>query len=188
MYTRSLAVTFFGLGLLANSIQADTIDFVSPKPNSILTTNQVVKVTYEVHLNGMAELLWANVHLITEDGKDAGVGNISTAKRQEWQDTLTVSSDFKVPGKLKPGKYSLHVYGNTLQPCEGSVDMTKRCEGILSETLPVEIGKTPDGGKKDHGRRKRKRELYIERTHTSEHALQDEGMDTKKMLYFFSLI
>ncbi|KAG0319395.1 hypothetical protein BGZ99_005127 [Dissophora globulifera] len=152
----------------------------------------------------MAQLMWAKLHLMTEDGRDAGTGTLNTAIRSEWQDSHgTVSSRFTVPDTLPAGKYVLHVYGSTLQPCEGSTDSALRCEGVLSETLPVEI--TSTGSRTDTSLLTsstvvhlplRKRTLFAGRGLLGPHSrgaspdaqLLDGRMDTKKMLYFFSLI
>ncbi|KAF9106360.1 hypothetical protein BGX27_009196 [Mortierella sp. AM989] len=206
MFSRSLAAVFLSFGLLISSIQADTLEFASPRPNSKLSTGQIVPITYKVHHNGMAKLLWAKVNLLTEDGYDSGMGTFSNTVRSEWQDSLSVSLKLKIPENLTPGKYKIHVYGSTEQPCKDSVDMTERCEGILSETLPVVIRKathatlkknpkSSNDGEKDHGilgLSLPKRSLYSKRnleSHgPSEYLLQDGSIDTKKMLYFFSLI
>ncbi|KAF9991365.1 hypothetical protein BGZ79_004614, partial [Entomortierella chlamydospora] len=81
-----------------------------------------------------------------------------------------------------------------------------RCEGILWDILRVEIRKTsratpskdsenPKAVEKDHsivGVQLGRRNLYANRNMEmhgqSEYLLQDGSMDTKKMLYFFSLI
>lgn len=73
------------LGLFATQIQADTVEFMSPAPNSKLTAGENVHIQYNVHHNGMVLLRWAKVHLMTEDGFDSGVGTISTTSRSEWQ-------------------------------------------------------------------------------------------------------
>ncbi|KAF9360513.1 hypothetical protein BGX26_009061 [Mortierella sp. AD094] len=205
MYIQSLAAIFLSLGLMVSTIHADTLEFASPRPDTKVSTGQVVPFTYKVHHNGMAKLLWAKVHLMTEDGKDAGIGTISTTARSEWQDSLSVSSRFKIPENLAPGKYTLHVYGSTEQPCEGSVDFRALRRYSLGNT-PVEIKKTshttpskdpkkPKDVEKDHslvGIQLGKRGLYAKRNigmhGQSEFLLQDGSVDTKKMLYFFSLI
>ncbi|KAF9436225.1 hypothetical protein BGZ76_004513 [Entomortierella beljakovae] len=209
MYYPTLTTILLSLGLLVSSIKADTIEFSSPPPKSELSVDQVVPITCRIHLNGLAKLMWAKVHLMTEDGNDAGMGTIKSADRSEWQDSLTISSEFKIPEDLAPGKYVFHVYGSTDQPCEGSVNMSERCEGILSETLPVEIRnedfvknqlKLEEQRQNEQSERKekllslqlRKRSLFSKRSlgmHSqSQYLLQDGSVDTKKMLYFYSLI
>ncbi|KAF9087431.1 hypothetical protein BGX23_008111 [Mortierella sp. AD031] len=148
----------------------------------------------------MAKLLWAKVHLMTEDGYDAGMGTINTASRLEWQDSKVVSTQFKVPADLKPGKYTFHVYGSTEKPCEGSIENSSKCEGILSEMLPVEIVESTavdEQKETDSGTvlevQLRKRSLYTRRDlgvrlGGSDHLLEDGTTDTKKMHYMFSLI
>ncbi|KAF9118849.1 hypothetical protein BGW39_000828 [Mortierella sp. 14UC] len=156
----------------------------------------------------MAKLLWAKVHLMTEDGYDSGLGTFSTASRIEWQDTKSVSIQFDVPADLKSGKYVFHVYSSTEQPCERSIDSSSKCEGILSEMLPVEIveaaaveEQAEEKKDKDKGvlgsllglQLRRKHSLYSGRdlgVHIggSDYLLEDGTTDTKKMLYFFSLI
>ncbi|KAH7042317.1 hypothetical protein BKA57DRAFT_538973 [Linnemannia elongata] len=212
MYSRffslPLAAIVLSLGLLVQSIHADSLEFASPSPNTKIAAGDTVPVTYKVHHNGMAKLLWAKVHLMTEDGYDAGMGTIGTASRIEWQDSKSVSTKFEVPADLKAGKYVFHVYGSTEQPCEGSIDSSRKCEGILSEMVPVEIieaAAVKDVLEEDTGKGKkgvlgsllglqlRKRSLYAGRdlgVHIggSDYLLEDGTADTKKMLYFFSLI
>ncbi|KAF9944562.1 hypothetical protein BGZ70_004519 [Mortierella alpina] len=146
----------------------------------------------------MAKLVWAKVHLMTADGYDAGMGTLSATSRREWQDTQVVSTQFQIPETLAPGKYTLHIYGSTEQPCEGSVDIGSKCEGILSEMLPVEItekkapsststpptaamevleGQDTTAGLGISLHFLRRRSLYSGRK-----------LDTQKMLYLFSLI
>ncbi|KAF9326013.1 hypothetical protein BG006_010522 [Podila minutissima] len=85
MNSRFRMMLILSLGLLATQIRADTLEFVSPAPNSKLTAGENVHVQYNVHHNGMVLLRWAKVHLMTEDGFDSGVGTISTTSRPEWQ-------------------------------------------------------------------------------------------------------
>ncbi|KAF9108059.1 hypothetical protein BGX29_003574 [Mortierella sp. GBA35] len=54
-------------------------------PDTKIVAGDTVPISYKVHHNGMAKLLWAKVHLMTEDGYDAGMGTINTASRLEWQ-------------------------------------------------------------------------------------------------------
>ncbi|KAF9540464.1 hypothetical protein EC957_004304 [Mortierella hygrophila] len=205
-FSRSLAAIVLSLGLLVQSIHADSLEFASPSPNTKIAAGDTVPVTYKVHHNGMAKLLWAKVHLMTEDGYDAGMGTIDTASRIEWQDSKSVSTKFDVPADVKAGKYVFHVYGSTEQPCDGSIDSSSKCEGILSEMVPVEIVKAAaveegleeeDTGKGKKGSllglQLRKRSLYAGRDlgvriGGSDYLLEDGTADTKKMLYFFSLI
>ncbi|KAK3832520.1 MAG: hypothetical protein JOS17DRAFT_827256 [Linnemannia elongata] len=207
-FSRPLAAIVLSLSFLVQSIHADSLEFASPSPNTKIAAGDTVPVTYRVHHNGMAKLLWAKVHLMTEDGYDAGMGTIDTASRAEWQDTKSVSTKFEVPVDLKEGKYVFHVYGSTEQPCEGSIDSSSKCEGILSEMVPVEIVEAAAVEEKleaDTGKGKkgllgsllglqlRKRSLYAGRdlgVHIggSDYLLEDGTADTKKMLYFFSLI
>lgn len=84
-FSRPLAAIVLSLGLLVQSIHADSLEFASPSPNTKIAAGDTVPVTYKVHHNGMAKLLWAKVHLMTEDGYDAGMGTIGTASRTEWQ-------------------------------------------------------------------------------------------------------
>ncbi|KAF8947688.1 hypothetical protein BGZ47_008185 [Haplosporangium gracile] len=207
LFSRPLAVIVLSLGLLAQSIHADSLKFTSPSANTKIVAGDAVPVTYKIHHNGMAKLLWAKVHLMTEDGYDAGMGTINTASRLEWQDSKSVSAKFKVPTDMKAGKYVFHVYGSTEQPCEGSIDSSSKCEGILSEMLPVEIveaAAVEEKVEKENKAKKgalrsllgfglRKRSLYAGRDlgmHIggSDYLLEDGTTDTKKMLYFFSLI
>ncbi|KAF9905950.1 hypothetical protein EC991_001191 [Linnemannia zychae] len=208
LISRPLAAIVLSLGFLAKSIHADSLEFASPSPNTQIAAGDTIPITYKVHHNGMAKLLWAKVHLMTEDGYDAGMGTFSTVSRIEWQDTKSVSTQFEVPADLKAGKYVFHVYGSTEQPCEGSIDSSSKCEGILSEMLPVEIvqaaaveEQTEEKKDKDRGvlgsllglQLRRKRSLYSGRdlgVHVggSDYLLEDGTTDTKKMLYFFSLI
>ncbi|KAF9118711.1 hypothetical protein BGX30_004352 [Mortierella sp. GBA39] len=205
-FSRSLAAIVLSLGLLAQSIHADSLEFASPSPNTKIAVGDTIPVTYKVHHNGMAKLLWAKVHLMTEGGYDAGMGTIDTASRIEWQDSKSVSTKFDVPADLKAGKYVFHVYGSTEQPCDGSIDSSSKCEGILSEMVPVEIVETAAVEKgpeeEDTGKGKkvsllglqlRKRSLYAGRDlgvriGGSDYLLEDGTADTRKMLYFFSLI
>ncbi|KAF9919197.1 hypothetical protein FBU30_011132 [Linnemannia zychae] len=195
------AAIVFGVGLLIQSIHADTLEFVSPSPDSKITAGDNVTLTYKIHYNGMAKLLWAKIHFMTEDGFDTGMGTINTAFRAEWQDSMSVSTQFKVPVDMKAGKYIFHVYGSTEQPCEESTD---RCEGVLSEMLPVEViqaattEQEKEQPKEDMfesllGLYLRRRSLYARRDFgvrigRSDYLLEDGTTDTKKMLYFFSLI
>ncbi|KAG9066294.1 hypothetical protein KI688_001515 [Linnemannia hyalina] len=173
-FSRSLAAIVLSLGLLVQGIHADSLEFASPSPNTKIAAGDTVPVTYKVHHNGMAKLLWAKVHFMTEDGYDAGMGTIDTASRIEWQ------------ADLKAGNSS-------------------KCEGILSEMVPVEIVKAAaveeleeeDTGKGKKGSllglQLRKRSLYAGRDlgvriGGSDYLLEDGTADTKKMLYFFSLI
>ncbi|KAG0289539.1 hypothetical protein BGZ96_006927 [Linnemannia gamsii] len=207
LFSRLLAAIVLSLGLLTKSIHADSLEFASPSPNTKIIAGDTVPITYKVRHNGMAKLLWAKVHLMTEDGYDAGMGTINTASRLEWQDSKSVSTQFEVPADLKAGKYVFHVYGSTEQPCEGSIDSSSTCEGILSEMLPVEIVEAAavekETEKEDTGKKGvlgsllslqlRKRSLYTGRdlgVHIggSDYLLEDGTTDTKKMLYFFSLI
>ncbi|KAG0321643.1 hypothetical protein BGZ97_010738 [Linnemannia gamsii] len=207
LFYRLLAAIVLSLGLLTQSIRADSLEFASPSPNTRIAAGDTVPLTYKVHHNGMAKLLWAKVHLMTEDGYDAGMGTINTASRLEWQDSKSVTTQFEVPADLKAGKYVFHVYGSTEQPCEESIDSASKCEGILSEMLPVEIveaAAVEDEAEKEDTSKKsilgsllglqlRKRGLYRGRDlgmHIggSEYLLEDGTTDTKKMLYFFSLI
>ncbi|KAG0360227.1 hypothetical protein BGZ54_009651 [Gamsiella multidivaricata] len=187
MYTRSLAAVLLGLGILASSIRADTLEFASPLPNSHLTAGQNVRISYKVHRNGMARLMWAKVHLMTDDGYDAGTGTISTATPSDWQDSQLISSDFTVPENLPSGN-------------------TQKCEGILSETLHLKIRgasrkiSTPIAQLEEDNKgvgaidsfQLRKRNLYAGRNlraiGQSDYLLQDSNADIHKMLYFFSLI
>ncbi|KAG0275063.1 hypothetical protein BGZ95_009218 [Linnemannia exigua] len=203
LISRPLVAIVLSLGLLAQSICADSLEFSSPSPNTQIAAGDTIPITYKVHHNGMAKLMWAKVHLMTEDGYDAGMGTLNTASRLEWQDTKSVSTQFEVPADLKEGKYVFHVYGSTEQPCEGS----SKCEGILSEMLPVEIvqpaavevEKQVEEKKSKGvlgsllGLQLRKRGLYDgrdlgARMGGSDYLLEDGTTDTKKMLYFFSLI
>ncbi|KAF9139783.1 hypothetical protein BG015_001907 [Linnemannia schmuckeri] len=206
-FSRPLAAIVLSLGLLTQSIYADSFKFTSPSANIKIAPGDAVPVTYKIHHNGMAMLLWAKVHLMTEDGYDAGMGTIDTASRLEWQDSKSVSAEFEVPADMKAGKYVLHVYGSTEQPCEGSIDSSSNCEGILSEMLPVEIIEAIAVEKKVEKENKAKKgalesllgfrlpkhSLYAGRDlgmHIggSDYLLEDGTTDTKKMLYFFSLI
>ncbi|KAF9312003.1 hypothetical protein BG003_006731 [Podila horticola] len=203
MYSRFRMMLILSLGLLAIQIQADTVEFMSPAPNSKLTAGENVHIQYNVHHNGMVLLRWAKVHLMTEDGFDSGVGTISTTSRSEWQDTQSVASDFVIPDSLPAGKYALHVYGSTQQPCEGSVDISSRCEGVLSEMIPVEVvatSKTSQQSKEVNSIKGRvlsltatlfRRALYDGRDlglSRSEYTLDNGHPDTHKMLYMLSLI
>lgn len=85
LFSRLLAATVLSLGLLAQSIHADSLEFASPSPNTKIVAGDTVPVTYKVRHNGMAKLLWVKVHLMTEGGYDAGMGTINTASRLEWQ-------------------------------------------------------------------------------------------------------
>lgn len=164
MISRNFLSIVLGFGLWASTVHADTLEFASPLPHSKLLAGETVPITYKVHHNGMAKLVWAKVHLMTEDGYDAGMGTISATSRREWQgethrvlnltcyvrperdpgalmvvwsldnkpdlfchhttlDTNLVSTQFQVPETLAPGKYTLHIYGSTEQPCADSVDM-----------------------------------------------------------------
>ncbi|KAF9989895.1 hypothetical protein BGZ75_004463 [Mortierella antarctica] len=156
----------------------------------------------------MAKLIWAKVHLMTEDGYDAGMGTISVASRREWQDTQVVSTQFRVPETLASGKYTLHIYGSTEQPCDDSVDISSKCEGILTEMLPVEIVEekapstpsTPptatieilDGQDTTAGfginLHLQRRSLYPGRRLGAHFVQKDGTLDTQKMLYLFSLL
>ncbi|KAF9287203.1 hypothetical protein BGZ68_002095 [Mortierella alpina] len=208
MISRNFLSIVLGFGIWASTVHADTLEFASPLPHSKLLVGETVPITYKVHHNGMAKLVWAKVHLMTEDGYDAGMGTISATSRREWQDTNLVSTQFQVPETLAPGKYTLHIYGSTEQPCADSVDIGSRCEGILSEMLPVEIAekKAPSStstpptaaieildeqnpttglGFNLHLPR---RGLYPGRR-LGAHFVQEDGtLDTQKMLYLFSLI
>ncbi|KAG0214449.1 hypothetical protein BGX33_002175 [Mortierella sp. NVP41] len=147
-------------------------------PDTKIVAGDTVPISYKVHHNGMAKLLWAKVHLMTEDGYDAGMGTINTASRLEWQ----------VPADLKPGKYTFHL------------PTSSKCEGILSEMLPVEIVESTavdEQKETDSGTvlevQLRKRSLYTRRDlgvrlGGSDHLLEDGTTDTKKMHYMFSLI
>ncbi|KAK3842002.1 MAG: hypothetical protein J3R72DRAFT_475186 [Linnemannia gamsii] len=209
LISRPLAAIVLSLGFLAQHIYADSLEFASPNPNTQIAAGDTIPVVYKVHHNGMAKLMWAKVHLMTEDGYDAGMGTLNTASRLEWQDTKSVSTHFEVPTDLKEGKYIFHVYGSTEQPCEGSIDSSSKCEGILSEMLPVEIvrpaaveveAEKQVEEKKSKGilgsllgLQLRKRSLYNGRDlgvriGGSDYLLEDGTTDTKKMLYFFSLI
>ncbi|KAI7816052.1 hypothetical protein BC939DRAFT_482353 [Gamsiella multidivaricata] len=189
MYTRSLAAVLLGLGILASSIRADTLEFASPLPNSHLTAGQNVRISYKVHRNGMARLMWAKVHLMTDDGYDAGTGTISTATPSDWQDSQLISSDFTVPENLPSGKYVFHVYGSTQQPCEGSVD-TGASRKISTPIAQLEEDNKGVGAIDSF--QLRKRNLYAGRNlraiGQSDYLLQDSNADIHKMLYFFSLI
>ncbi|KAG0043941.1 hypothetical protein BGZ83_010823 [Gryganskiella cystojenkinii] len=198
----------FSLGLWASVTQADTLEFTSPTSNARLTQGEVVPLGYKVHHNGMTKLVWAKIHLMTADGFDAGIGTISTASRDQWQDSLSLATEFRIPDSVPAGKYVFHVYGSTEQPCQGTIDISQRCEGILSETVPVEIvtravssseskaqePKQSSGGaqvKADLRLPQRKRQLYAGRElglPRSDFVNEDGSEDTKKMLYFFSLI
>ncbi|KAG0035446.1 hypothetical protein BGZ81_007992 [Podila clonocystis] len=203
MYSRFRMMLILSLGLLATKIQADTLEFVSPAPNSKLIVGENVHVQYNVHHNGMVLLRWAKVHLMTEDGFDSGVGTISTTSRPEWQDSRSVANDFVIPRSLPAGKYVLHVYGSTQQPCEGSVDISSRCEGVLSEMIPVEvvaISETARQQKQDNSVKGKvlsltatlfRRAVYDGRDlglGRSEYTLSNGHPDTQKMLYMLSLI
>ncbi|KAG0085973.1 hypothetical protein BGZ93_000349 [Podila epicladia] len=201
MNTRFWMMLILSLALLATQIQADTLEFVSPTPNSKLTAGKNVHVQYNVHHNGMVLLRWAKVHLMTEDGFDSGVGTISTTSRPEWQDTRSVASDFVIPDSLPAGKYVLHVYGSTRQPCEGSVDIFSRCEGVLTDMVPVEVvAVTAPHTKKDSSVMGKvlsltatlfRRSVYDGRDlglGRSEYTLDNGHPDTQKMLYMLSLI
>ncbi|KAF9377327.1 hypothetical protein CPB97_010283 [Podila verticillata] len=206
MYSRlNRIVLILSLGLLTTQIHGDTLEFVSPAPNSRLTAGENVHVQYNVHHNGMAILNWAKVHLMTENGFDSGVGTISTTSRPEWQGTRSVTSDFVVPDSLPAGKYVLHVYGSTQQPCEGSVDISSRCEGVLSEMVPVEVVATAATAQQQKTTQDNSvkgkalsltatlfrraaydgRDLALGR---SDFTLDNGHPDTKKMLYMLSLI
>ncbi|KAF9950980.1 hypothetical protein BGZ72_007460 [Mortierella alpina] len=212
MYTqiisRNLLSIVLGFGLWASTVHADSLEFASPLPNSKLSAGETVPISYRVHHNGMAKLVWAKIHLMTEDGYDAGLGTISAASRREWQDTQVVSTQFRVPATLAAGKYTLHVYGSTEQPCEGSVDIGSKCEGILSEMLPVEIAEKeapsststlptaaieiPDEQDATAGLgislHLLRRGLYSGRQLGARFLKRDSTLDTQKMLYLFSLI
>ncbi|KAF9576256.1 hypothetical protein EC968_009818 [Mortierella alpina] len=156
----------------------------------------------------MAKLVWAKVHLMTEDGYDAGMGTISVASRPEWQDSRVVSAQFRVPETLAVGRYTIHIYGSTEQPCVDSVDIGSKCEGILSEMLPVEIiGKeatsststpltaaieTLEGQDTMAGLginlHLQRRSLYPGRRLGAHFVQKDGTLDSQKMLYLFSLI
>ncbi|KAF9426571.1 hypothetical protein BGZ94_006337 [Podila epigama] len=214
-FIRSLTkatVACLALGLLMmTSVDADSLEFVKPSPNTKLVPGQLVPVQYKVHHNGLAQLRWAKVHLMTANGYDSGLGTFNTVFRSEWQDTLTVSTDFEVPATLPAGNYVLHVFGSTQQPCEGAVDFSRKCEGVLSETLPVQILDTPaksnvnanvdsvDNTQPTTVTRVlslassllRKRSMYDGRDtgiSPSEFTLANGSPDTQKMLYMFSLI
>ncbi|KAG0378170.1 hypothetical protein BGX24_004593 [Mortierella sp. AD032] len=190
LISRPLTAIVLSLGFLAQYIYADSLEFASPNPNTQIAAGDTIPVTYKVHHNGMAKLMWAKVHLMTEDGYDAGMGTLNTASRLEWQDTKSVSTHFEVPTDLKEGNSS-------------------KCEGILSEMLPVEIvrpaaveveAEKQVEEKKSKGilgsllgLQLRKRSLYDGRDlgvriGGSDYLLEDGTTDTKKMLYFFSLI
>ncbi|KAG9321307.1 hypothetical protein KVV02_007880 [Mortierella alpina] len=209
MYSQIISRNFLsivvGFGLWASAVHADRIEFGSPLPNSKLSAGETVPIAYRVHHNGMAKLIWAKVHLMTEDGYDAGMGTISVASRREWQDTQVVSTQFRVPETLASGKYTLHIYGSTEQPCDDSVDIGSKCEGILSEMLPVEIiekkaTSTPptatieilDGQDTTAGLgislHHQRRSLYPGRRLGAHFVQKDGTLDTQKMLYLFSLL
>ncbi|KAF9191762.1 hypothetical protein BGZ51_000109 [Haplosporangium sp. Z 767] len=193
MFLRFLSV-IFSLCLLASNCLGDSIEITSPRPHSKHALGESVTYTYTVYHNGLAKLIWVKAHLMTEDGYDAGLGVISAVSRSEWQDSKSVSSHFQIPDTLKTGKYNLHFYGSTEQPCagerQGSIDT--KCEGILSEMLPIEIIARTAVKSDKAGIQLRKRSLYTGRdlgVHgRSEFVLADGSMDTKKMLYLFSLI
>lgn len=74
-----------GLGLWAATVLADSLEFATPLPYSKFAQGDLVPIIYKVHHSGMAELVWAKVHLMTEDGFDAGMGTIATTSRDQWQ-------------------------------------------------------------------------------------------------------
>ena len=78
-----------GLGWWASAAQADTLEFTSPMPNTRFTPGEIVPLGYKVHHNGMEKLVWAKIHMMTEDGFDAGMGTISTTSRDQWQGKST---------------------------------------------------------------------------------------------------
>jgi len=79
-----------GLGLWAGAVQADSLEFANPLPHTKFTQGDLVPISYKVHHNGMAELMWAKVHLMTEDGFDAGMGTIVTTSRDQWQGNIEI--------------------------------------------------------------------------------------------------
>ena len=88
---RNVLSIVLGFGLWTSTVHADSLEFGSPLPNSKLSAGETVPITYRVHHNGMAKLVWAKVHLMTEDGYDAGMGTLSATSRREWQgETLRI--------------------------------------------------------------------------------------------------
>ncbi|KAG0230638.1 hypothetical protein BGW42_000843 [Actinomortierella wolfii] len=71
------------------SATADTIHIQEPASTE-LTAGQTVPISYEIHHNGISKLLWIKLHLMTENGRDAGPGVIDTMERSDWEDTLPV--------------------------------------------------------------------------------------------------
>ncbi|KAG0267049.1 hypothetical protein DFQ27_009195 [Actinomortierella ambigua] len=68
---------------------ADTIH-IQEQASAELYAGQTVPISYEIHHNGLAKLMWVKLHLMTEDGQDAGPGTIDTMERSDWEDTLPV--------------------------------------------------------------------------------------------------
>ncbi|KAG0345299.1 hypothetical protein BG004_003812 [Podila humilis] len=189
-FTRTLfSGIILGAGVFVATSQADTLEFITPTPNTQLVAGENVQVQFAVHYNGMALLRWAKVHLMTEEGFDSGVGTISTTARSEWEGNA-VASDFVVPESLVPGKYLLHVYGSTEQPCEGSTESALRCEGVLSEMMPVEVvaAEQPAGSKGISLTASLFRKRSIYKHHElgvghSEYSLDNGSADNRKMLF-----
>ncbi|KAF9974903.1 hypothetical protein BGZ73_001601 [Actinomortierella ambigua] len=166
---------------------------------SELYAGQTVPISYEIHHNGLAKLMWLKLHLMTEDGQDAGPGTIDTMQRSDWEASVasgqkTFTASFAIPSDIGTGSYILHLFGETEVPC--ATDPT--CTGLLSDTLPVRIRATRDSSmpgpannnmvaSSSHStvstqlRRslnKFKRSLYVQP--------EDEHLNTKRFLYLIS--
>ncbi|KAF9582165.1 hypothetical protein BGW38_000561 [Lunasporangiospora selenospora] len=195
-----LGAALVGLGYLTSLVHADSLEFESPLPNTKIATGQSVPLTYKIHQNGMTRLDWVMVHLMTEDGQDAGMGTLDYTSREQWQpDSLSISLQAVIPRTLPEGRYVFHIFGRTEEPCEAAT--ARQCEGILSATLPVEVVSTsqssstlfPEASNISLIARARllRRTLFSSRRlggGRSGYLLGDGSIDSKKTLYMFSLI
>ncbi|KAK3808464.1 MAG: hypothetical protein J3Q66DRAFT_391990, partial [Benniella sp.] len=134
MLIRPCLTLLFGLGIVIHYTQADTLDFVSPLPGARLKTGEPVSIGYKVDFNGMAQLLWAKVHLLTDEGHDAGMGTVCSATNEVW-DQYLVWSRFPTISHLE-SMCSMFTAVYTRQPCEGSIDIKSAAEAAFFFASP----------------------------------------------------